>query len=65
MKKIAELTMQLDCGGHILTFMPCKGKKDFQKKMKKKYEDGVFNFGNFSVDGDAVIAATVKFHEVH
>lgn len=63
--KIAEIRMELVCGGYIVTYMPCKGKKDFHKKMKKKNKDGVFDFGHFSVDDDAVIEAFVKFHEAH
>lgn len=64
-RKIAEVTMDLACGGKIVTFFKCKGKKDFHKKMKKKYKDGFFDFGHFSVDDDSIIEATVEFHEVH
>ena len=65
MKKMAEITMELDCGGRIVTYMPCKGRKHFIKKMKKINKDGEFNFGHFTVDDGSVMEAWVKFHDMH
>ncbi len=65
MKKMAEITMDLNCGGRIVTYMPCKGRKHFIKKMKKINNDGEFNFGHFTVYDGSVMEALVKFHDMH
>lgn len=33
MAKIAEITIMMDCGGYIKTYIPCKGIKDLRKKL--------------------------------
>lgn len=64
-KKIAELTMELDCGGKIVTYLPCRGKKDLVKKLSKRYKDQWGDFGHFKVMDEAVVFASYKMHEVH
>ena len=64
-KKIAEVRMELECGGHIITYLPCKNEKDLLKKLKKRHKGDYSDFGHFSVDHGAVMYADYVLHEVH
>lgn len=55
----------MECGGVIKTYLPCRDEKHLMKKLKKRHDDGVFDFGHFRVFDDAVMYAGFKFHEVH
>lgn len=63
--KLAEITIELDCGGSITTYLRCKNDKSLLKKLKKRYKDGVFDFGHFQVKDEHVIEAGYKWHELH
>lgn len=62
---MAEVKMHLDCGGFIVTYLPCKSEAHLEKKLRKGLKDGVANFDSFSVDDDAIMMATAKLVEVH
>ena len=64
-KKIAEITIKMDCGGYIKTYIPCKGIKDLRKKLDKRRVGDGFNFGHFTVDDNHVYSATFNLHEVN
>ena len=64
-KKMAEITMELACGGMIKTYIPCKGEKDLLKKLRKMNRKGTADFGHFRVDDEAVMYAGYKLHDVH
>lgn len=64
-RKLAELTMQLACGGRIVTYISCKSEKDLQKKLKKRYKGGKADFGHFKVNDESVLYASYEFKEVH
>lgn len=64
-KVMAELTMELACGGRIVTYLPCKGERDLQKKLKKIYSGSKISFGHFKVSGESVLFASYEFKEVH
>ena len=64
-KKIAEITMELACGGMIKTYLPCKGEKELLRKLKKRYQDGWGNFGHFRVADEAVMYAGYKLHDIN
>lgn len=65
-KKMAEVTMHMECGGMIKTYIPCKGEKDLLKKLRKAHgKDGWYDFGHVAVDDSAVMYAGFKLHGVH
>lgn len=64
-KKLAEITIEMGCGGYIKTYIPCKGIKDLRKKLDKRRVGDCFDFGHFTVDDSAVVEATFKLHEVN
>lgn len=57
--KIAEITIELDCGGSITTYLRCKSDRALLKKLKKRHKDCVFDFGHFQVKDEHVIEAGV------
>jgi len=63
--KIAEITIELDCGGTITTYLRCKNDGDLLKKLKKRHTNGVFDFGHFRVKDKHVIEAGYKWHDLH
>ena len=65
MKKIAEIRMELECGGHIITYLPCKDDKDLLKKLKKRHKGDHSEFGHFSVEHEAVMYADYVIMSVH
>lgn len=64
-RQIAEVIISLECGGHIVTYLPCKSEKDLMKKLQKGLVDGVSHFPAFSVDEGAIMMATSKMITVH
>ena len=64
-KKMAEITMELACGGMIKTYLPCKGEKDLLKKLRKIYGKRGVDFGHFRVNDEAVMYAGYKLHDVN
>lgn len=63
--KIAEITIELDCGGTITTYLKCKSDAQLLKKLKKRHKNGVFDFGHFLVKDKHVIEAGYKWHDLH
>lgn len=57
--------MELECGGHIITYLPCKDDKDLLKKLKKRHKGDRSEFGHFSVDHEAVTYADYVIMSVH
>ena len=64
-KKIAEITMELACGGMIKTYLPFKDEKDLLIKLKKLYKDGWVNFGHLRVSDESVMYAGYKLHDIN
>ena len=65
-KKIAEITMELACGGMIKTYLPCKDENDLLRKLKKRYKDGWGgDFGHFRFADEAVMYAGYKLHDIN
>ena len=65
MKKMAEVTIEMECGGRIVTYLPCKGEKDLLKKLKKRDKGEWFDFGHFRVNDAAVMYAGYVMRSVH
>lgn len=65
MKKMAEITMLLHCGGMIKTYMPCMGEKDLLRKLRKRHKGDYYDFGHFSVDDESVMHADYVLRSVH
>lgn len=64
-KMMAEVTMELSCGGMIKTYLPCKGERDLLKKLRKRNKKGWCDFGHFGVDDESVMFAGFRLHEVN
>lgn len=64
-KMMAELRIDMDCGDHIITYVPCNGSKDMIRTLKKSHEDGIYYINGFSVDDSRMVYAGSKLHEVN
>lgn len=65
MSKIAEVTLELSCGGKLTTYIKCKGEKDLLKKLKNRNKKGWINFGHIKVEDAYVFSAVYEMHEAH
>lgn len=66
MKKMAEITMHLDCGGMVKTYIKCKGESDLLKKLRKSHGNGGwYDFGHVAVNDESVIYVGYKFHGIN
>lgn len=66
MKKMAEITMHLDCRAMVKTYIKCKGERDLLKKLRKAHGKGnCYDFGHVIVDDESVMYAGYKFHGIH
>ena len=64
-KKMAEITIHLECGGMIKTYIPCKSEKDLLKKLRKRHKGEYSDFGHFSVDESAITFADYVLRSAH
>lgn len=65
MKLIAELTMELECGGMVVTYLPCKSESHLLEKLTKRYKKGYVDFGHIRINDESVVRADYKLHKVH
>lgn len=66
MKKMAEVTIHMECGGQVVTHFPVKSEKDLLKKLRKsRRDDDFYDFGHVRVDDRAVLWAGFKIHDIH
>lgn len=63
---MAEVTIEMECGGQVVTYFKVKNEKDLMKKLKKSRKNGyTYDFGHVCVDESAVVWAGVKVHDIH